>query len=49
MTKALLLVDTEDWLDENGKPVGAVVKITDHGCGISEDNIPADLQSFLYH
>lgn len=37
--KGTLLVNTEDWLDESGKPLGAVVKITDHGCGISEDNI----------
>lgn len=34
-----LQVITEDWLDDAGSPVGAIVKIVDHGCGISEESI----------
>ncbi|WP_231569017.1 sensor histidine kinase [Photobacterium gaetbulicola] len=34
-----LRVMTEDWLDETGSPIGAIVKIIDHGCGISEESI----------
>ncbi|MGF1736640.1 sensor histidine kinase [Photobacterium satsumensis] len=37
--KGTLHVSTEDWLDEKGTAMGAVVKITDHGCGISQDHI----------
>lgn len=32
----LLVVATEDWLDTHGKAIGAVVHLTDHGCGISD-------------
>ncbi|MCW8327951.1 cache domain-containing protein [Photobacterium sp. SDRW27] len=33
----LLTVKTEDWLNEEGTAIGAIVHITDHGCGISKD------------
>ncbi|OAN17777.1 two-component sensor histidine kinase [Photobacterium jeanii] len=37
--KGLLHVKTEDWLNEQGEAIGAVVHITDHGCGIAEDKV----------
>ena len=37
--KGLLRVATEDWLDDNQQAIGAVVHITDHGCGIAEENL----------
>ncbi|OZS41733.1 sensor histidine kinase [Photobacterium sanguinicancri] len=37
--KGLLRIATEDWLDDDLQPIGAVVHITDHGCGIAEENL----------
>ncbi|MGR5064965.1 sensor histidine kinase [Photobacterium sp. DNB22_13_2] len=37
--RGVLHVCTEDWFDESGQTIGAMVKIIDHGCGISEDQI----------
>ncbi|ELR63542.1 Signal transduction histidine kinase [Photobacterium marinum] len=37
--QGLLEVKSEDWLGEQGEPIGAVVHIKDHGCGISKENI----------
>ncbi|NQZ92776.1 MAG: cache domain-containing protein [Moritella sp.] len=37
--KGLLKIKTEDWRDDDDNVIGAVVHISDHGCGISEDNL----------
>jgi len=44
--KGLLKIKTEDWLD-NGAVIGAVVHITDHGCGISEANLARIFDPFF--
>lgn len=38
---------TEDWINEHSQPVGAVVHITDHGCGISKENIERIFNPFF--
>lgn len=45
--QGLLKVGTEDWIDEQGKTVGAVVHITDHGCGISKENLERIFNPFF--
>lgn len=42
-----LLVKTEDWVNEHGETLGAVVHITDHGCGISPDVLPRIFDPFF--
>ncbi|MDV5168741.1 cache domain-containing protein [Photobacterium rosenbergii] len=37
--QGILVVSTEDWFDEKGEAIGAMVRIKDHGCGISQENI----------
>lgn len=43
----LLVVGTEDWLDSDGKQIGAKVTITDQGCGISEENMQRIFDPFF--
>lgn len=45
--KGLLKVKTEDWIDNNGKVLGAVVHIIDHGCGISKENLERIFNPFF--
>jgi two-component system NtrC family sensor kinase len=45
--KGLLKVKTEDWIDNNGKALGAVVRIIDHGCGISKENLKRIFNPFF--
>ena len=45
--KGLLKIKTEDWHDESGNVIGAVVHISDHGCGISEDNLARIFDPFF--
>ncbi|WP_299018600.1 cache domain-containing protein [uncultured Photobacterium sp.] len=43
----VLEVSTEDWLDEQGEAIGAVVSVKDHGCGISEENMERIFNPFF--
>ncbi|MGF1759840.1 cache domain-containing protein [Photobacterium sagamiensis] len=45
--KGLLKIKTEDWLGENNQPVGAIVHVTDHGCGISPENLERIFNPFF--
>jgi len=45
--KGLLKIKTEDWCDEHDTVIGAVVHISDHGCGISEDNLARIFDPFF--
>lgn len=45
--KGLLKVKTEDWIDQSGKVLGAVVRVTDHGCGISKENLKRIFNPFF--
>ncbi|QFI38877.1 two-component sensor histidine kinase [Moritella marina ATCC 15381] len=45
--QGLLKIKTEDWLDEQGNPIGAAVHISDHGCGISADNLARIFDPFF--
>jgi two-component system, NtrC family, sensor kinase len=45
--KGLLKVKTEDWIDTSGKVLGAVVRVTDHGCGISKENLERIFNPFF--
>lgn len=45
--KGLLKISTEDWYDDQGKLIGAAVHISDHGCGISEDNLARIFDPFF--
>ena len=44
---SLLKISTEDWYDDQGKLIGAAVHISDHGCGISEDNLARIFDPFF--
>ena len=43
----LLKIKTEDWLDDESNVIGAAVHISDHGCGISEDNLARIFDPFF--
>lgn len=45
--KGLLKIKTEDWRDDDDNVIGAVVHISDHGCGISEDNLARIFDPFF--
>lgn len=45
--KGLLKVTTHDWLDEHHEILGAMVAITDYGCGISEQNMKRIFDPFF--
>ena len=45
--KGLLKIKTEDWRDDDDKVIGAVVHISDHGCGISDDNLARIFDPFF--
>jgi len=45
--KGLLKIKTEDWHDDDGHIIGAAVHISDHGCGISEDNLARIFDPFF--
>ncbi|EAS41640.1 HAMP domain-containing protein [Photobacterium profundum] len=45
--KGLLKVKTEDWIDQSGEVLGAVVRVTDHGCGISKENLKRIFNPFF--
>jgi len=45
--KGLLKIKTEDWCDDNDNVIGAAVHISDHGCGISEDNLARIFNPFF--
>ncbi|MGF1684693.1 sensor histidine kinase [Photobacterium minamisatsumaniensis] len=45
--KGILRVTTEDWVNEQGDITGAIVNITDHGCGISEKNLQRIFDPFF--
>jgi two-component system NtrC family sensor kinase len=45
--QGLLKIKTEDWLNEQGNTIGAVVHISDHGCGIREDNLARIFDPFF--
>ncbi|MFT5806147.1 MAG: two-component system NtrC family sensor kinase [Moritella dasanensis] len=45
--KGMLKIKTEDWLDDKGDVIGAAVHISDHGCGISEDNLARIFNPFF--
>ena len=45
--KGLLKIATDDWIDEQGEVLGAMVVITDHGCGISAQNMKRIFDPFF--
>lgn len=45
--KGLLKIATDDWIDEQGEVRGAMVIITDHGCGISALNMKRIFDPFF--
>ncbi|EDM68009.1 putative sensor histidine kinase [Moritella sp. PE36] len=45
--KGLLKIKTEDWRNDDDNVIGAVVHISDHGCGISEDNLARIFDPFF--
>ncbi|KLV07241.1 histidine kinase [Photobacterium aquae] len=42
-----LVVKTADWIGEQGEVLGAVVMISDHGCGISDENLKRIFDPFF--
>lgn len=45
--KGVLKITTDDWLDDDGEVRGAMVAITDHGCGISKQNMKRIFDPFF--
>ncbi|MGF1702476.1 cache domain-containing protein [Photobacterium makurazakiensis] len=45
--EGILRVTTEDWVNEQGDITGAIVNITDYGCGISEKNLQRIFDPFF--
>ncbi|MFC1503131.1 cache domain-containing protein [Pseudomonadota bacterium] len=45
--KGLLKIKTEDWLGEDCQPLGAIVHVADHGCGISPENLERIFNPFF--
>ncbi|EEY71302.1 Sensor protein ZraS [Grimontia hollisae] len=45
--KGRLVVRSEDWLDENGHPMGATISVQDFGCGIANENLTKIFDPFF--
>lgn len=45
--KGRLIIRTEDWIDEQGLSIGAIVRVIDHGCGIAKENLERIFDPFF--
>ncbi|KJG36395.1 histidine kinase [Photobacterium angustum] len=45
--KGRLIIRTEDWIDEQGQSIGAIVRVIDHGCGIAKENLERIFDPFF--
>ncbi|WP_105060259.1 sensor histidine kinase [Photobacterium angustum] len=45
--KGQLIIRTEDWIDEQGQSIGAIVRVIDHGCGIAKENLERIFDPFF--